>query len=198
MKLSQSLVWSLIIAFQLAASLQSGADSKSNKEAEATEATETIPTAVLYGMSGERYVLYGTGGVTVEQSPKPGMWHSNMFTYKIRIDGGNSGGDTHAGNIAGSSAFAPASLAARRLASNFFANSGGAYFVSGTAVCTLPSATGCAGKEILVCNTSKDGTITYNTSSGESISGSASGALTNSTANKVDRFISDGSNWYRE
>jgi len=64
--------------------------------------------------------------------------------------------------------------------------------------CTLKTAAGVAGQEIIVCNTSKDGAITYNTTFGETISGNRSGGFTNSTPYKVDRFISDGKAWYKE
>jgi hypothetical protein len=153
-----------------------------------TEQADEIPVAQIYGEAGERYDLFGTGGITVTQSPRPGMWHSNMRSYHIDIDGSGMS----------PSGLAPSNGAGVFPEADFIASAGSSYFVSGSATCTLKTAAGVAGKEIIVCNASKDGTITYNTTFGETISGNQSGAVTNSTPYKVDRFISDGKTWYKE
>jgi hypothetical protein len=171
----------LILATAFATTVSTAQAKKEDSQQE-----DEIPTASIFGEAGERYVLYGTGGVTVDQSPKPGWIHSNMKVYKIRIDGG-----------AGSNQAAASSNAVHEEAS-FNAAAACSYFVSHTATCTLPSAADVAGKEIVVCNTGAGITITYVTRSGETISGNQSTALVNSTPYQVDRFISDGKNWYKE
>jgi hypothetical protein len=171
---SPLLAWMLVL-FLAANAAQA---KKSNQSQE-----ESIPYAAIYGMAGESYVLYGTGGITIEETPKPGMWHSNLKTYKINVDG---------------SGMAGGSFSTFRPATDFNAVASFAYFVSQPVTCTLPTATAAAGKEIIVCNTGANNTITYSTTNGETISGAQSGAVTNSTAYKVDRFISDGTAWYRE
>jgi len=156
------------------------------KRDDSAQQGDEVSVASVFGMAGERYDFYGTGGITVEQSPKPGWIHSNMKTYKIRIDGGANS------NQAGPS------LEPVNEEASFNAAAGCAYFVSHTANCTLPSAADVAGKEVVVCNKGAGIAITYGTRFGESISGNQSGALVNSTPYQVDRFISDGKNWYKE
>jgi len=82
--------------------------------------------------------------------------------------------------------------------SDFAAAVGKVYFVSTPATCLLPSAAQAAGKEIAVCNTGFSGSTTYTTTDGQTISGQTSGSMSNSTPYKTDRFISDGSNWFKE
>lgn len=176
-------IWSSpFLASALVLILATTTQAKKNEQSQ----EESIPYAAIYGMAGESYILYGTGGITIEESPKPGMWHSNMKSYKICIDGSGMAGPNAAANF---TTFRPAS--------DFNAVASFAYFVSQPVTCTLPTATTAAGKEIIVCNTGASNTITYNTSNGETISGAQSGSLTNSTPYKVDRFISDGTAWYR-
>jgi hypothetical protein len=105
--------------------------------------------------------------------------------YEVTIDG---------------SGIAPASMSAIKVDHDFKAVPGAAYFASKTATCTFPSAVDAVGKEILVGNAPQggDAVVTYNTVAGQLISGKASGALSNGTAYKLDRFMSDGSNWYRQ
>ena len=183
--MSLKLWCSLIVASSLAITLSTTVEAK--KSDKSSQEEETILTASIFGEAGERYVLYGSGGVTVTQSPKPGMWHSNMRSYSVCIDGGG---------MPASSAV-PASFCAVKPEADFYAVAGFAYFVSQSATCTLPAASTATGKEVIVCNAGS-GTITYNTAAAEAISGSPSGALTNATPYKIDRFISDGKNWYRE
>ncbi len=123
----------------------------------------------------------GSGGIRVRSE----CVRRSLFSrhYNVCIDGS---GITGAG------------FAALNKAEDFKAAVNCAYFVSHSAICTLSTAIDSAGKEIIVCNTCVDGTVTYNTTSGETISGNLSGSLTNSTRYKVDRFISDGINWYKE
>jgi len=142
--------------------------------------------ASIYGEAGERYDLFGTGGITVDQSPRPGWIHSNMKSYRIQIDGSAMSGQTGG------------SFNAINEEASFDAAATCAYFVSHNATCTLPSAADVAGKEVSVCNKGGGISITYATKSGETISGNQSGTLVNSTPYQVDRFISDGRNWYKE
>jgi len=159
-----------------------------------SQAAQEIPTAEVYGLSGERYEFYGTGGITVDESPRPGFIHSNFKTYRVRIDGG--GGDSASG-AAGANAQA-AGFSSNHVEADFDAAPGCAYFATHTATCAMPSAADASGKEIVVCNAVSGGTITYSTKFGETISGNQSGVVTNSTAFQVDRFISDGKNWFKE
>jgi hypothetical protein len=82
-----------------------------------------------------------------------------------------------------------------RVDADFSAATNGKYFVVKTASCTLPSAVAAAGKEILVWNACPSaGVVTYKTTQGQTISGAASGSVTNATVYKLDRFMSDGNN----
>jgi len=132
-----------------------------------------------------RIRLYGSGGIKVTNQLIP----DRIDRYSVCIDGSPIGSGSGTGGQS-------LGLKASNIEGDFNASASSAYFVSRSANCTLPTATGVAGKEIVVSN--KGGKITYTTTSGETISGNPSGALTNSTPYKVDRFISDGKNWYRE
>jgi hypothetical protein len=178
--------YSLCVVSILLTALPMTAQAK--KSSQSSEQQDLVPTAAVYGLAGECYLFYGAGGITVEQSPKPGMWHSNMRQYKICIDGsGISGANAACGNFT-----------AVNVNADFNAIANFAYFVSSSAKCTLPTATAVAGKEIMICNASSGSTITYYTTNGETVSGNQSGALISETPYKVDRFISDGRNWYKE
>jgi hypothetical protein len=127
--------------------------------------------------------LSGTGGIKVNTQYTGGT-RFTIGHYEVTIDG---------------SGIAPAGMSATKVDHDFNAVPGTAYFVSKSATCTFPSAVDAVGKEILVCHASPNGdSITYNTVAGQLISGKASGALSNTAAYKLDRFISDGSNWYKE
>jgi hypothetical protein len=139
--------------------------------------------AVVIGQAGEQYPIYGIGGITVTGGHH-GFWSSNMKSSEIKIDG---------------SGISAQKLMPVYMDRDFSAVAGGAYFVSSVAVCTLPTAVGAAGQEIVVCNTSKNATITYQTIQSEILlGGDQSGKVVNSSPGKVDRFISDGKGWYRE
>lgn len=73
-----------------------------------------------------------------------------------------------------------------------------AYFVTATCNCTLPTAVGVAGHEIEVINAASSTTITFYTTSSQTISGQASGVLTGSAQYNAYRFMSDGANWFLE
>jgi hypothetical protein len=130
-----------------------------------------------------RYHIFGTGGIKVSMPRLPGRMITAGDVYEVYIDG---------------SALSNGGLTAEAAASDFEASAGKAYFVSAPASCLLPSAAQAAGKEILVCNKIAAGSITYITTSGQTISGHASGTVTNNTPYKIDRLISDGYNWYKE
>lgn len=64
---------------------------------------------------------------------------------------------------------------------------------------TLPTAVGCAGKSIRAYMTAASANVvTLRTTSGQTISGSASGALTlgNAVTLEIGEFTSDGANWW--
>jgi len=170
--------WSQIIIVPMSMILLLLPASAKNKSAQDKNDTNG---AMIYGEAGEKYELVGSGGIRVIGGHH-GWFTSNMKSSPIEIDGSE---------IAGSS------FTAVNEASDFKASATGSYFASHSAICVLPTAVGVGGKEIIVCNTS-DGTITYATTNGETISGRQTGSLTNSTAYKLDRFISDGQNWFRE
>jgi len=65
----------------------------------------------------------------------------------------------------------------------------------GAVTCTLPTAVGNAGKEIVVEHVTTGNNLTFNTTSSQTISGQASGAIVNSTRYNVFRFMSNGTNW---
>lgn len=210
---SKSLVVALSVTL-LVDSLTSVAEAKKKNSDDDSKPEETIAAAVVTGLAGEQYIFYGLGGIVVEQTPKPGMWHSNMRSYKISIDGskigasaaggttGRGGAGEAGGGASESGAFGSGALtanfAAAKVNGDFMAVAGTAYFVSSSAVCTLPAAGGAAGREVLVCNNTDSGAIKYCTAAGELISGQASGTLGNSKPYKIDRFISDGKNWFLE
>jgi hypothetical protein len=122
--------------------------------------------------------LIGTGGIKVNAAS------TGFGKYQVAIDGSG---------ISGSS------VSAAQVDHDFNASLNSVYFVSKPATCALPSAVDAAGKEVLVWNVcSSGGTVKYGTSAGQKISGSAPGAISNSTAYKLDRFMSDGTNWVKE
>jgi hypothetical protein len=142
--------------------------------------------ALVVGAAGEAYPIYGAGGIRVTGGHH-GIFSSNLKSSAIEIDGSGISAQK----------YLPVSVSA-----DFSASPNAAYFVSDASICTLPSAAGCAGQEIVVCNTSQNATITYQAASGETVyggeqAGAALGAVVNSRQGKVDRFISDGKNWYR-
>jgi len=152
-------------------------------QAKSHPSSENENLAVVYGEAGERYPLVGTGGIKVTGGHH-GLFMSNMKSSAIEIDGSG--------------------IAAQRYApftesSDFTAAPNSAYFVSHACVCTLPTAADVAGQEIVVCNASGGATIFYRSFNGEPLPGSTQAAqMTNSVSGKVDRFISDGTTWYRE
>jgi hypothetical protein len=140
--------------------------------------------AVIIGEAGEQYPIYGAGGIRV-RGGHHGFFASNVKSSQIEIDG---------------SGISPQKLIALNENTDFAASANNAYFVSTSAVCTLGTAVGAAGQEIIVCNAGQGVTITYQTTNGETLfGGERLGVLVaNSTAGKVDKFISDGKCWYRE
>jgi hypothetical protein len=82
--------------------------------------------------------------------------------------------------------------------SSFTAVAQNMYYCSATLTCTLPTAVGVAGQEIVVILTGSGTTITFNTTSSQTISGQASGVVTATAQFNAYRFSSDGSNWYLE
>jgi len=191
----------VLVSFAIAATFMATAFTAQAKKKTEESSADEVSMAVVYGMTGERYIFYGTNGITVEQDHHPGMLHSNMSTYRIRIDG--SGAGSSAANAPPTTGVAPTATAAAPAKgafsqdSDFTADPNCSYFVSGTVVCVMPSASGIAGNEIKVCNTGS-AKIKYTTRYGETISGSASGEVNNNTSFQVDRFISDGKNWFKE
>ena len=81
---------------------------------------------------------------------------------------------------------------------NFTADVQTAYSVdssAGSVVCTLPTAVGNGGKEIVVEHLITGNSLTFNTTSSQNISGQASGAIVNNTRYNVFRFMSNSVNW---
>jgi hypothetical protein len=199
--MSSRRVKAVVIAFAFVAAFLTTVLSAQAKQKTQESSGDDVSMAVVYGMAGERYIFYGTNGVTVEQDHHPGMLHSNMSTYRIRIDGSGAGsnfenGQSPAAVTPTATAENPAKGAFNK-DSDFTADPNCSYFVSGTVVCVMPSASGIAGNEIKVCNTG-GAKIKYTTRYGETISGNASGEVVNATSFQVDRFLSDGKNWFKE
>ena len=139
--------------------------------------------AVILGEAGESYPIYGTGGIKVTGGHH-GIFSSNWKHSEIEIDGSGITAQK----------FIPATKD-----SDFAALAGGVYFVTHSATCTLGPATAAAGEEIVVCNAVAGTTITYQAGSGTTLLGASQSApTTNTTLGKVDRFISDGTNWFKE
>jgi hypothetical protein len=145
--------------------------------------------AEIVGWGGESYPLHGVGGIKVTGGHHGG-WCTNKNTSGIEIDGSGVSAQK----------YSPVNVS-----NNFAASPNNAYFVSDTAVCTLPTAAGCAAQEILVCNTGPNCTVTYQVAPGEMLlggdqsgSGEANKIAINKRQGKVDKFISDGKSWYKE
>ena len=127
--------------------------------------------------------LSGTGGIKVN-TVLTGGGKFTLGHYEVGIDGSgiSSGG-----------------ISAVSVDHDFNAAVGTAYFVSKPAICTLPSAVNVAGREVLVWNACPSGGIvSYGTSAGQLISGKQPATLSNSAPYRLDRFMSDGTNWYKE
>src|SRR5271163_2541444 len=123
--------------------------------------------------------LFGTGGIKVN-AVRTGGSRFTLGHYEVGIDG---------------SGISSGSISAVSVDHDFNASVSTAYFVSKPATCTLPSALNVAGKEVLVWNVCPSGgIISYDTSAGQLISGKQTAKLSNSTPNRLDRFMSDGSN----
>jgi hypothetical protein len=151
--------------------------------AKSHDSHENENMALIYGDASERYPIVGTGGIRVSGGHH-GIFASNMKSSSIEIDG---------------SGIAAQRYAPSNESSDFTASPNCAYFVSHACVCTLPTASGVAGQEVVVCNTSGGATIFYKSFNGELLpGGTPSGQITNSVAGRVDKFISDGTTWYRE
>jgi hypothetical protein len=127
--------------------------------------------------------LSGTGGIKVNAELTGGSTF-RMGHYDVTIDG---------------SGIASGGISSVNVDHDFNAAVSTAYFVAKSAVCTLPLASNTAGKEVLVWNACPTGgIITYGTSDSQLISGKQPSNFSNSTSYKLDRFMSDGSNWYKE
>jgi hypothetical protein len=137
--------------------------------------------ALIIGEAGERYPVYGTGGIKVTGGHH-GMMMSNMKRSSIEIDG---------------SLISVQRFASHNESADFNAVANSAHFVSNAAVCTFPPASSAPGQEIIVCNTNNT-TITYKTSGEDKLIAGPREMNANATFGKVDRFISDGRNWFHE
>lgn len=85
--------------------------------------------------------------------------------------------------------------------SSFTASAQNAYGVStagGAVVCTLPTAVGIDGQEIVVSLRTAGNNLTFNTTSSQTIDGQASGAIVTGVRYNTYRFMSDGANWVME
>lgn len=117
--------------------------------------------------------LQAGSNITIAQSAAPNS----------RVIISSSGGFTHSGSTT---------------TGNFTADVQTAYSVdssAGSVVCTLPTAVGNGGKEIVVEHLITGNSLTFNTTSSQNISGQASGAIVNNTRYNVFRFMSNGANW---
>jgi len=146
-----------------------------------------------------RVSFVGCGGIKINAIKIPhGGWQVCVDGEALSANNGtaegapgSASGPTTGSRINGTSA--------ARVEGDFSAAAGCTYFVAKTATCTMPSAAGVAGQEILVWNACPaGGVVTYNTTQGQTISGSASGSLFNASVYKLNRFMSDGVNWYLE
>lgn len=65
----------------------------------------------------------------------------------------------------------------------------------GAVTCTLATAVGCAGDEIIVNHLTAGNNLTFNTTSSQTISGQSSGSIVSTVGNNCFRFVSNGTNW---
>lgn len=106
-----------------------------------------------------------------------------------------------AGAFAFLSSPSPISFTYSSKTANFSASAQNAYGVStagGAVVCTLPTAVGIDGQEIVVSLRTAGNALTFNTTSSQTIDGQASGAISTSVRYNTYRFMSDGANWVME
>ncbi len=146
------------------------------------------PTSIT--VQPARLTLVGSGGIKINAI------QTAHDRYQISVDGSAINANSGTGASASTASSHPAAITGR-INRDFVAAVDDTYFVTRTATCTLPSAVGAAGKEILVWNACPSGgTVTYQTTQSQTISGAVS--RTNDTKYKLDRFMSDGENWYLE
>lgn len=106
-----------------------------------------------------------------------------------------------AGAFAFLSSPSPISFTYSSKTANFSASAQNAYGVStagGAVVCTLPTAVGIDGQEIVVSLRTAGNNLTFNTTSSQTIDGQASGAIVTGVRYNTYRFMSDGANWIME
>lgn len=160
------------------------------------------PSGSTLTLNGLSFMTAGAGSLTaaVTTGDLPYASGSNTFS-KLAIGSTNNvltvaGGVPTWAAIPSSIAFVYSSKTA-----NFSAVAQNAYGVDtsgGAVVCTLPTAVGIAGQEIVVSLRTAGNNLTFNTTSSQTIDGQASGAIVTGVRYNTYRFMSDGANWIME
>jgi hypothetical protein len=176
----------------------------SSSQPQATTPTAGTGLSVSAGSGSLQYALStpvavangGTGSTTAPTSGQLLIGTSGGGYSVANLTAGSNVTITNtSGGVTINSASSPASLTFTSESSSFSAVASSAYIVSATATCTLPTAVGVSGQMVVVINDIASGTLTFNTTSSQTISGLASGSLTSTVQQDSFTFVSDGSNW---
>jgi hypothetical protein len=153
----------------------------------------SLSTPVSVASGGTGATTAPTSGQLLIGTSGGGYTPANLTAGSNVTITNSSGGITIASSGSGGGGFTFSSQS-----SSFTAATSYCYEVTATATCTLPTAVGNSGKEIMVWLNATSSTLTFDTTSSQTMSGIASGSLTTSTQYDLYRFVSNGSNWIIE
>jgi len=162
-------------------------------------AVSSAPTLTLNGLS---FMTAGAGSLTAAVTTGDIPYASGSNTFSKLAIGSTNNVLTVAGGVPTWAAI-PSSIAFiySSKSANFSAVAQNAYGVDtsgGAVVCTLPTAVGIAGQEIVVSLRTAGNNLTFNTTSAQTVDGQASGAIVTGVRYNTYRFMSDGANWIME
>ena len=175
-----------------------------SSQPQATTPTAGTGLSVSAGSGSLQYSLstpisIANGGSGTSTAPTSGQLligtSGGGYSVATLTAGSNVTITNSSGGVTIASTASPAALTFTSESSSFSAVASNAYIVTATATCTLPTAVGVTGQEIVVVNDISSGTLTFNTTSSQTISGLSSGSLTTTVQQDAFTFVSDGSNW---